>query len=501
MNISPHNRAIIRIIDINVSIPIQYDLYLLQSLCDLAIEVACPVHAICRLSDDRVQENAAALSHLESGDALRETFVAELYAGSRAEGLALEHGCGHPQVDFDIMRILGGQLSVSLPCSKEFKSHQSSARASPLVVSTPSLQGPFHTLSGNSCLEYAPESCPPAYTRLRVTDLLALKKHLWVGEQGMEQSDGHYWLLPMELNETLQRYWNMGCDPDDKTTCIGGPAGQRRGGLIDYVPCFVANGPHPAIADYLRRVRTGWPSQEQLIKLWKVPMCTVMLGHKTSPNQHQLARMSWSPGELRLISQLPSRIKQGYIAAKYTLKSFLKRHKKPDDGRSHVGSFHLKNTLLNYLEQTPPSEIDSPSGLMLELLHKLLSYVNDGQLPLYFLPQCNLLETVGMQELKIARRAIQDIIADPVAAVIYCPSVPREIYGNVSQSSLLHTLRHASADPTSMQKRDDLSELLCRVDKWRQQQYHKQLRLDNKDPQVSGRPELRGLVEMLRQIE
>ena len=467
----------------------------------MAIEVVFPVHAIWRLRDDRVQKNEAGLCYLESGDAHRDREDVILYSGSRAEGLALEDGWGHPEADLDIMHILGGELSVSQPYSHDLGSGQSKGNGSSSLPSTPSLQmGPFHLKSGNSCLEYDPRNCPPAYTRLRVTNFQALKKDFLVSEQGMEESDGHHWLLPMVLNEFYQRCLNLTCKPHDRATCIHGPAGELLGGLIDRVPCLLANGPHPAINVYLQRIRNGWPSKKQLATQQKIPMCLAMTGHKTSPNRHQLARMSWSLGELRLISQLPDRIKQGYIAAKYTLKSFLKYHSKTNDGRSHVGSFHFKNTLLNYLEQTPPSQINSPYNLMLELLHKLLSYLKDRRLPLYFLPECNLLETVGLKERQIARRAIRAIIDDPVAAIINCPEIHLDIYGNVSHNKLLDTFHHVQADPDSKQGRETLLRLLSRLDTWRQRQYREQLRLD-KCHGVSGRPELRGLVEMLRQVE
>ena len=467
----------------------------------MAIEVVFPVHAIWRLSDDWVQKNEAVLCCLESGDADRDGKVLILYSGSRAEGLALEDGWGHPEADLDIMYILGDELSVSQPYSHDLGSDQSKGNGSSSLPSTPLLQmGPYHPKNGNSCLEYDPRDCPPAYTRLRVTEPSALKKHPLVREQGMEEFGGHHWLLPMVLNGIFQRILNLICKPDDRATCIHGPAGELYGGLIDRVPCLQATGPHPAINVYLQRIRNGWPSKKQLAKQQKIPMCLAMTGHKTSHNRHQLARMSWSLGELRLISQLPDRIKQGYIAAKYTLKSFLKYHRKTNDGRSHVGSFHLKNTLLNYLEQTPPSQISSPYNLMLDLLHKLLSYLKDRQLPLYFLPECNLLETVGLRERQIARRAIRAIIDDPVAAIINCPEIHLDIYGDIPHKTLLATLHEVFAEPRREKSKESLFRLLSHLDKWRQRQYREQLRLDKRDG-VSGRPELKGLVKMLRQVK
>ena len=467
-------------------------LTLLQSFRDLFIEAVFPVCVICRLSDDFVQCNANTLSHLESGEAHRYLMGGNLYAGSRAEGLAIEDGWGHPNVDLDQMIFYGAQLSVSLPQNHEARSDPCNGNASSSLS--------FPDLVAKSCLEFAPEGCPPGYTRLRVTNL-ALRRNSNVGDQCMEESDGHHWLLPARFNELQQRGLNvLQSHRAEMATCIQGPAGQVGDGSKDMVPSLLANGPHPAICYYIQRHRTEWPPQEKLLKLRTLPACVVMAAHKKAPNRHQLTRMSWSAGEMILISELPAVIKQGYIAAKYTLKSFLKRYKKPDDGRSHVGSFHLKNTLLNYLEQAPPSTVSSPFALMMELLQKLLSYVNDGRLPLYFLPECNLLETVEFKERQIAKQAIQDIISDPVAAIVNCPMEPSQIYGDVPQEHLLETVRYVLAHPTNERSREVLLKLLSRLDRHRQQRYSEQVDLDKND-KVSGRPNLVGLVDMMQQIE
>ena len=48
--------------------------------------------------------------------------------------------------------------------------------------------------------------------------------------------------------------------------------------------------------------------------------------------------------------------------------------------------------------------ITSPFGLFLDLLHELDEYLKVGTLPYYFLPECDLLETVPEGELCIARQ-------------------------------------------------------------------------------------------------
>ena len=478
---------------------------LLQSFQDLLIEAVFPGCAICRLGDSFVQSNAKTLSRFVSGKAHRLMNVLELYAGSRAEGLALEDSWGHPNVDLDQMVFPRLLLSVSLPQSHGYGSDPSNESAS---SSLPNISSKLHSLfgcAGNSCLEYAPEDSPPAYTRLRVTDPQALRNHFLVGDHCMEQSGGQYWFLPARFNGVMQRIFNLlETDHDKCTTRVQGPAGQVGEGLMDRVPSLLANGPHPAIDDYIQRIRrrrADWPTPKQLVKVKKIPACLVMATHKKAPNRHQLTRMSWSIGELILISELPDVVKQGYIAAKYTLKSFLRHHKKPDDSRSNIGSFHLKNTLLNYLEQAPPSTISSPFALMMELLQKLLGHVRDGRLPLYFLPECNLLETVELAERQIAMQAILDIIENPMAAIINSPSKPWQIYGDLfPEQLLLKRMHYVLAHPNSDRSRETLFSLLSRLDEHRQQRYRKQLDLDEKN-KVSGRPKLIKLVDMMSHIK
>ena len=149
-------------------------------------------------------------------------------------------------------------------------------------------------------------------------------------------------------------------------------------------------------------------------------MCLVLVGSKESNNPDQEGRVSWSPAEIILICKLPNIVKQGFIAAKFTFKSAIKiirDEKVTTGGRSHVGSYHLKTTFLHRLEKTPPHKINSPFCLMINLLHYLQLYLIRGTLPHYFIPECNLLTTIGHDERQIALEAIQAVVSDPVKAL------------------------------------------------------------------------------------
>ena len=492
-----------------------------QVLYDVMLEVVFPSAAIFQLWDSTVRHNQSILSDLTSGRAHHEAGVSRVWvliAGSRVEGLTLEEHWGHERPDIDDMFLYGAQLGVCVTQEHlATRQHHPVSRSSRLLRSLLSLPSRLRSLRqhhspntssssssgchGDSCLEYDPVGCPPAYTRLRVTDRQALLSHRCVDESCMEECDGHYWLLSAPLNQAIQRDLKQaGINPALVSTSISGPAGQASGGLYDIVPTLVANEPHPAIKQYIKRLGSQeWPSHDQRQLTQQLPMNLVLVGHKDSPRINQEFRLSWSANELVLIRTLPNHIKQGYIAFKYVMKYFLKMNRvqnETDHGRSKIGSFHFKMTFLYTLENTPPSKINSPFRLMMDLASNFLGYLNCGKLPHYFLPECDLLATVGHEERQIAIKCIHNIISDPISAVLKCPSVPNQIYGDIIPDDLVAVFHRASTNPCCERRRHELVLLLSRLDEWRQQHYREHLERDDKNG-VSGRPELRGLVRAI----
>ena len=263
----------------------------------------------------------------------------------------------------------------------------------------------------------------------------------------------------------------------------------------------MGNAAHPAMNGYLQRSRGDWPSQDQLDEIQQLPLSLVLVGSKESDNPDQQARASWSAGEMLLISKLPNIIKQGFIAAKFTFKSAIKIFRDGNvtcDGRSHVGSYHLKTTLLHHLEKTNPSKINSPFCLMINLFHDLHIYLKRGTLLHYFIQECNLLTTIGHDERQIALKAIKATVSDPVATIIKCPSELNEIYGDVCPDDLVSAFRHISTDPSCKKSREALVTLLSQLDQWRQRKYYELLK--EEEYKVSGRPDLTGLADMLERI-
>ena len=470
-----------------------------QVLYDVMLEVVFPSAVICQLPDSDVRYTQSTLSLLTSGRAHHEAGVRGkwgLTAGSTVEGLTLEDHWGHESPDLDGMYLYGAQLGVCVT-----QEHLATRQHHSPNTSSSSSSG----CHGDSCLEYDPVGCPPAYTRLRVTDRQALLSHCCVDDSCMEECEGHYWLLSVPLNQAIQQDLKQaGIDPDLVSTSISGPAGQASGGLYDIVPTLVANEPHPAIKKYIKRLNSPeWPSQDQRQLIQQLPMNLVLVGHKDSPRINQEFRLSWSVNELVLIRTLPNHIKQGYIAFKYVMKYFLKMNRVQNEnvhGRSKIGSFHFKITFLYTLENTPPSKINSPFRLMMDLASNFLGYLNCGKLPHYFLPECDLLATVEHEERQIAIKCIHSIISDPISAVLKCPSVPDNIYGDILPDDLVAVFHRVSSNPCCERRRHEIVLLLSRLDEWRQQRYLKQLEWDDhedEDYRVSSRPELRGLVQAI----
>ena len=204
------------------------------------------------------------------------------------------------------------------------------------------------------------------------------------------------WIVNVDKSKTLQIYY---------CTLTFISQGRTAGGDVDYVPTLVANAAHPAIDNYLERSCGEWPPQDQSDEIQQLPMSLVLVGPVESDNPEQQARVSSSTGEIWLIARLPNNIKQGFIATKLTFKFAIKMYRHGNriaDGSSHVGSYHLKTTLLHYLEKIPPSKIDSRFCLMIDMFHDLQMYLLRGTLPHYFLWGCNLFATIGNDEHRIA---------------------------------------------------------------------------------------------------
>ena len=439
-------------------------------LQDLAVEVGYPRCAICRLPNRYVNRNAAVMSSLLSGKKYRVADVGLFTAGSWAESLAMEPKWGHPPADRDHMVLHGHILGVDIPTGC--------------------------TPCGAASLKYHPEGSPPAYCKLEVTDLPALKKILY-----KEHTGGHRCTTYAGGRHWLDTYQTVRLTRDIDET-VSGPAQQY--GLDEYIFTLVCSDPHPDLQrEFYHRYHHQWPPAHVIKCILQLPMLLVLVGHKPSKNFKREARISWSHCEIKIMQELSESVRQGYIACKYVLKRFLTVHRsqtKAGDGRSRVGSFHIKTVFLHYLEKRPPQMITSSFGLFMDLLNDLDRYLEVGKLPHYFLSECDLLVTVDSEERRIARQAIQAILSDPVTALLTSPTQPHQIYGEVRPDALVNSFQRVVTNPTCQRSWQGLFVLLARVDHCRHKRYLSQQRLDE-SLNVSGRPEMTVLIDALRQTK
>ena len=452
-----------------------------QMLGSLAVDTVYPATGLFRELDAEVGLNEVVLWRLGRGEVFRWDVPAQLDAGSRPEGLCVDRHWGHGEADKDYMWLWGDVLGVYI---------------------VPPGQQPPRTAT----LVYAPHQCPPAYTRLQVLHKDRLLRAIVGGESRLPVSapksalklqqcvvseGGRLWLHSRHTLEFMQLRG---------TEAISGPAGQRAGGLIENVSSLTCSGPHPAMASYRKRPRKRWPSPALLDALMQQPMLLVMVGPKDAQDSYLMFRVSWSALELILISSLGLWLKQGYVCFKYTVKSVLKSIR-PDDstreGRSQVGSYHLKTVFLRHLEEHPPRQEGSTFQLMLDLCQDLQRYLRMGFLPHYFLPECDLLQTVGEEEKQYALQAVKQVIADPLVAILNSPSEPRHIYGpHHSPDDLIRCFSEVSSQPSCPERRECLQRLIRRLDDHREGLHRKQLKRDR--DRVSKRPGLVRLADYLQ---
>ena len=143
--------------------------------------------------------------------------------------------------------------------------------------------------------------------------------------------------------------------------------------------------------------------------------------------------------------------------------------------------------------------IASQLELMMGLLHDLDGYIVAGKLQHYFLPDCDLIETVKPEERHVTRNVIKLIIADPLHAILACPTDPQDIYGDIHPEILVDAFHRLSSHPNCTKSRENLLRLLGRLDERRCCLYQQQLEKDREDQmEVSGRPERKLLVDMLQ---
>ena len=250
-------------------------------------------------------------------------------------------------------------------------------------------------------------------------------------------------------------------DDSSKRGYKSGPAQTSRGD--DYVPALLCTAPFQCMSSYLNRPRPHcWPRPGTLQRIANLCSTIVATGNKLSPDQDIEWRMSFSMPELMLSEDMPVWVKQGYLVFKYTVKSLLNPHQQADvtgtfknclqncwnlvkwaldlpftkpaspSGRSQICSYHMKTVLLWALEQDVTWQCDCPFQLSLLLLDRLCQGLELGDISHYFIPECNLLSAVPMEEQQHALSVVRSIRANPLSAILESAQFPTEVFGRNS---------------------------------------------------------------------
>ena len=249
-----------------------------------------------------------------------------------------------------------------------------------------------------------------AYCRIRVDGGIEELGRLFGKDQGTDIitfEDGCSWLSSEAVMSFLT---------SDKKA-VKGPAGQAYGGLAEMVPGLVCSGPLPEIKEFLKRPRDrNWFDEKTAATIKKLHGVLVCIGHKMSGSPQLEYRYSFSAQELLLTKCMPGWVRQGYMAFKYTLKSVMKSLREAQGcgksadqgyhGRSEISTYHCKTVLLWQLDDDVTWQHEQPFPLFLLLVQRLQRHINSTPKPLlpnYFIPGCNLLESVSPSEVRFAQ--------------------------------------------------------------------------------------------------
>ena len=448
-----------------------------QELGQMVVEVAFPTCAEYKLTKAQIS------SIKWSFKVLRRVATAQtvdfngwkwvIYSGSRAEGLAMRVGWGHEEPDLDIMfmweRLWGVAIKTIPPLS---------ITGATIILET--------------------QGCRPGFCRLRVHgdhEKMAGYMASFTGRYGPDiygvrascivEKGGKRWISPRQVVKILID------EPSGyHIEAEASPAVPMKGGAAEVVTTLICAHPLPFVTAYLKRRRfTHWPTEETLDDITKLPTLIVAAGHKQSAGRDIEWRISCSHMELVIINTLPLWVKQAYWAFKYIMKRGLGSTEaygniKQLEGRSKICSFHLKMTLFWELEKTESSRYKSSFYLMLRLFLAFVQFLEDGQLPHYFMPRCNLLDCVARSDLDAAAHYIKDtVLFDPIGAIISSPRYPNQLYsspnsgnGSVKQADIVAGFRQLfqmviRRPPSYQQSINHMDEILSRLDTYRGQRF------------------------------
>ena len=243
-------------------------------LGQLAVDITFPLCALSKLHDKRIHNNDERLKELFGNRAFEKADGVWFWAGSQAEGLAVDEGCGHDKADVDIMKLFGGPAGVYATWDKT-------------QLSDPLLMCHLDTHHREFC-------------KVEVKDV----------DLFLKMVANNHW--PTSKNEDNPKSKVKSEDIivyDDKIPClhvryileqfcnpkfnISGPTMQVWLDEFELAPSLVCSSPHPDIVAFSQRERRGWPSDAQINFVKSLSMLLAFTGPRHL-SQSSLMRVSSS---------------------------------------------------------------------------------------------------------------------------------------------------------------------------------------------------------------
>lgn len=299
--------------------------------------------------------------------------------------------------------------------------------------------------------EMVDENVHPGYTRLKLIAEGKLGKNnifattpegvksfcddengsLYFNAYKMKYASNLYLRVPQKPAWVVQTSYSYGIEwPDEEELKEHGPAicftdqSKKDEPPSDMVPSFTCPKWPSKAAEWVKRQRKHWPTEETVESLVKQGCRVVPVGFRGSSTRHLEWRISFTLTERSLIKTFNNTQYKCYALLKMLLKEVVDK-KVPDV----LSSFHMKNTLLWTIEKSDP-EIWTPEKIALafiECLRNLGSWIREGYCPSYFIVENNVFDqrVVG-EDQRTLNTLMENIISENWRCLLSCETFKGE---------------------------------------------------------------------------
>ncbi|KAH3733809.1 hypothetical protein DPMN_040244 [Dreissena polymorpha] len=184
----------------------------------------------------------------------------------------------------------------------------------------------------------------------------------------------------------------------------------------------------PSILDRWASRPRHWPSPVIVQKVVSLGAYVTPVGFKGSEFKHMEWRICFNTGETELVNNLNDTQAKVYVILKMILKDKLKPNNK------EITSYVLKNIVLWQAERNPQLQFHARSlcHWLHDGLRELSTAIVKKHLPYYMIPERNLLEACGMNDV-LQRKwvaGITDMLEDFPRVVLRLPKIRKAIVGS-----------------------------------------------------------------------